>query len=71
MADKARRQILRLLRAEEIPLEGNDGDQTVLDRDVRLDQTAAIYTAALDGVETARYFAGLQADELIDILCEA
>lgn len=28
------------------------------------------YTAALDGVETARYFAGLQADELIDILCE-
>ena len=23
-----------------------------------------------DGVETARYFAGLQADELIDILCE-
>ena len=29
------------------------------------------YTAALDGVETARYFAGLQADELIDILCEA
>ena len=46
MADKARRQILRLLRAEEIPLEGNDGDQTVLDRDVRLDQTAAIYTAA-------------------------
>jgi len=26
---------------------------------------------ALDGVETARYFAGLQADELIDILCEA
>ena len=29
------------------------------------------YTAALDGVETARYFAGLQTDELIDILCEA
>jgi len=29
------------------------------------------YTAALDGVEAARYFAGLQADELIDILCEA
>ncbi|MBS5482706.1 MAG: hypothetical protein KHX88_05515, partial [Firmicutes bacterium] len=28
------------------------------------------YTAALDGVEAARYFAGLQADELIDILCE-
>jgi len=28
------------------------------------------YTAALDGVETARYFAGLQTDELIDILCE-
>ena len=27
-------------------------------------------TAALDGVEAARYFAGLQADELIDILCE-
>ncbi|MFR5846253.1 MAG: lipoate--protein ligase [Oscillospiraceae bacterium] len=29
------------------------------------------YTAALDGVEAARYFAGLQTDELIDILCEA
>ena len=28
------------------------------------------YTAALDGVEAARYFAGLQTDELIDILCE-
>ena len=28
------------------------------------------YTAALDGVEAARYFAGLQADELINILCE-
>ena len=28
------------------------------------------HVAALDGVETARYFAGLQADELIDILCE-
>ena len=28
------------------------------------------YTAALDGVEAAHYFAGLQADELIDILCE-
>ena len=27
--------------------------------------------AALDGVEAARYFAGLQTDELIDILCEA
>ena len=26
--------------------------------------------AALDGVEAARYFAGLQTDELIDILCE-
>ena len=28
------------------------------------------YLAALDGVEAARYFAGLQTDELIDILCE-
>ena len=28
------------------------------------------YAAALKGAEVSRYFAGLQADELIDILCE-
>ena len=31
MADKARRQLLRLLRAEEIPLKGDRRDEAVLD----------------------------------------
>ena len=37
VADKARRQRLRLLCAEEIPLKGDRRDEAVLDRDVRLD----------------------------------